>query len=254
MSRRIGCRALTTLLAAAAGVVVLSGSDQSVTAHTYPRWQSLPAPPMAPRTHALGVRVGHRALVLGGSRPGAPALRDGASYDLRTGIWHHLRSPAALTDADTAVVAAGVVLIGHLGSGRPASWWRYDARPAAWSRLRHLPPHVHAPYAFGSEVYALSGRRVVVYNVQIGRWTPLPADPLRPALVDPAVSASRAGTVVTGHAHGRLVTDRWDGLRWSRSRTGTAAPVTAAPDGATRVRVGGRTLLVRGREAWIRLS
>jgi hypothetical protein len=36
-------------------------------------------------------------------------------------------------------------------------------------------------------------------------------------------------------------------------RAVTQRPVTAAPDGATRIRVGGRTLVVKGDRAWIRL-
>jgi hypothetical protein len=105
-------------------------------------------------------------------------------------------------------------------------------------------------------VYALSGRHVVVYSVALDRWTPLPADPHRPGLRHRAVAASRSGTVVSGYAAShphRLLADRWDGLRWRRMRAVTQRPVTAAPDGATRIRVGGRTLVVKGDRAWIRL-
>ena len=61
MAGRTGCRALVTMVAALLGAILLSGSDQPVTAHSsYPHWQVLPAPPLAPRTHALGVPAGHR--------------------------------------------------------------------------------------------------------------------------------------------------------------------------------------------------
>jgi hypothetical protein len=161
----------------------------------------------------------------------------------------------AVTDRDHAVVAAGIVVLRRVRSGSPAAWWRYDPRDV-WSRMRDLPPHLSAPSAFGSELYALSGRRVVVYSIQVGRWTSLPADPIRPALVHRTVTASRSGTLLTGYAAAhprRLLADRWDGLRWRRSRSTSTPPVAAAPDGATRVRVGGRTLVVRGDRAWIRL-
>jgi hypothetical protein len=245
----------TVLVSGLAGAVLLSGSDQPVTAHPYPHWQEIAGPPLSPRTHALGVHVRHRVLVLGGVRAGS-VVRDGAAYDLRTGIWRHLRTPVAVTDRDSAVVAAGVVVLRQVRPGRPAAWWRYGPLDNAWSRMNDLPSHLAAPSAFGSEVYALSGRHVVVYSIQLGRWTPLPTDPIRPALVRRTVTASRSGTLVTGYAAAhprRLLADRWDGLRWRRSRSPTGPPVTAAPNGATRVRVGGRTLVVRGDHAWIRL-
>ena len=256
MSPRTLMRVTATLLAAVIGAVLLSGSDQPVTAHAYPHWQEIASPPLSPRVHALGVQVRHRVLVLGGFRPGASALRDGAVYDLRTGIWRHVRTPVGATDRDAAVFAAGVVVLRHLRPGRPAVWWRYDVRQDSWSRLRGVPPDAFAPSAFGSEVYVLSGRRVVVYSVQLGKWTPWPADRGRPSLNHRRVAASRSGTLVTGYVAGRphrLLADRWDGLTWRRSPSTTMRPVTAPPDGATRVHVGGRTLVVRGGRAWIRL-
>jgi hypothetical protein len=248
-------RVLAILLGAAVGAVLLSGSDQPVTAHPFARWQQLATPPLSPRTDALGVRVGHRVLVLGG-RQGS-ALRDGATYDLRSGRWRHLRMPLAVTDRDHVVAAAGVAVLRHTREGRPAAWWRYDPRVDAWSRLRHLPPHPSVPSALGSEVYAVSGRHVVVYSVQLDRWTPLPADPLEPALRGRRVLASSAGTVVTGYAAAhphRLLADRWDGIRWRRlahvrstplART-PALPIPAARHGSTQVWAGGRLVVFGG--------
>ena len=261
--RSVASRALAALVVAIVGAVLLSGSDQPVTAHSYPRWQELAAPPISPRTHALGVRVGQRVLVLGGVRSGTVSLRDGASYDLRTGIWRRLGTPVPVTDRDDVVAAAGVVVLRHAGPARSGSWWLLDPRRNTWSPIRNLPARLSAsPSAFGSEVYALSGRRVVVYSVQLGRWTRLPADPLRPVLRGGQVSASSDGTVVRGYA-GRsraAVTDRWDGLAWhrTRSRATEAAEVrplllpTGVPrHGATRIRVGTRLVVVSGNRAWI---
>ncbi len=256
MGRRAVTRAVVTLLAALLGAALLSGSDQPVTARSLSHWQELTRPPMSPRTHSLGVHVRHQVLVLGGVRPGSPTLRSGAAYEVRTGRWRALRTPVAVSDRDTAVVAAGVVVVRHLRRGRAVTWWRYDVRQDAWSRLHGLPRRLSHPTSFGSEVYALSRRRVYVYSVQLDRWTPFPADLLRPVLVQRTVTASLAGTLVTGHPAGhpgRLLTDRWDGVRWHRIRSTSPVPVTAAPDGATRVRIGGRTLVVEGGRAWIHL-
>lgn len=256
MGRRAMTRAGATLLAALLGAALLSGSDQPVTAQSLSHWQELARPPLTPRTHSLGVHVRHQVLVLGGVRPGLPKLRSGAAYEVRTGRWRSLRTPVALSDRDTAVVAAGIVVVRHLRHRRPATWWRYDVRQDAWSRLGGLTFRLSHPTSFGSEVYALSRRRVYVYSVQLDRWTPFPPDPFRPLLLDRTITASLTGTLVTGHPAGhpdRLLADRWDGLRWHRSRSTSAPPVTAPPDGATRVRIGGRTLVVRGGRAWIRL-
>jgi hypothetical protein len=246
-------RALTTVACAVVGAVLLSGSDQPVTAHPYPHWQQLAAPPISPRTHALGVHVRHRVVVLGGFGRSGLALRDGAAYDVRTGIWHRLRTPVPITDRDRAAVAAGVVVLRHRRPGLSPSWWRYDVRRDDWSRMGGVRTSLSAPSAFGSEVYALTGRRVMVYSVQLDRWTPLPVDRLRPVLTHRTVRASRAGTVVTGYAAlpNRLVSDRWDGLRWRRTDATPAPAITAPSNGATRVAVGGRVVVVRGAEAWI---
>ncbi|HTW16237.1 MAG TPA: hypothetical protein VMF51_13975, partial [Nocardioides sp.] len=162
MVRRILARVVVTLAVAVAGAAFMSGSDQPVTARPYPSWQELARPPLSPRTHALGVHVGHLVLVLGGVERGGPRLLgDGAAYDLSTGVWHRLRLPMAVTDRDQATATGGVVVLRHALTGRPATWWRYDVRLGTWTRMTHLPRRPVAPSAFGSEVYALSGRRVV---------------------------------------------------------------------------------------------
>jgi hypothetical protein len=246
--RRAVTGALVTLAGALVGAVLLSGSDQPVTAHPYPRWQELAAPPFSARTHALAVQAGHLVVVLGGRRADGSTLRDGAAYDLRTGRWRHLVAPVGLTSRDRAVAAAGTLVV-----AAPSSWWRYDVATTTWSRLHDVPQDARAPSAFGSEVYALSGYRVVVYSVQLGRWTPLPADRLRPTLRARSVAASRRGTFVTGRAGTRRVTDRWDGLRWRRVGAGPPPRVPSPPDGSARLEVGGRTFVVRNGRAWIRL-
>jgi hypothetical protein len=260
MGRRTTSRVLSVVLAAVLGTVLLSGSDDPVTAHPYPHWQELADPPLSPRVHSIGIKVGHRVLFLGGRRH-TVSLGDGAAYDLRTGLWHRLQVPVAVTDRDRLVAAAGIVVLRHRRSGRPAAWWRYDPRDDVWSRLSRLPARLSAPSAFGSEVYALSRARVVVYSVQLDRWTALPRDPIRPALQDAGVSASRAGTVVRGHpaAHpARELADRWDGVRWQRTRavppgrtSRSTLPASIRTPGATQVAIGGRILVLSRSRAWI---
>jgi hypothetical protein len=252
--------ALTVLVGAITGTVLLSGSDQPVTAHTYPHWQQLAVPPLTARTEALGANVGPRVLVLGGVGGDWSRLRDGATYDLRTGRWHHLALPVPVTARDDAVAAAGTLVVRHLRPGRAACWWTFAPRTGTWERMRHLPRRLSAPSSFRSEVYAVSGRRVVVYSVQLGRWTPLPTDPHRLFPRHPRVTAGPRGTVVAGRVGAAVVVDRWDGLRWHRSWAGPAvlpsAPRPALPTGvrrtgATLVPVGGRLVVVGGGRAWI---
>ena len=228
---RVMGRVLVTLLGAAVGAVLMSGSDQPVTAHAYPRWQELAAPPLAPRSDALGVRVGHRVLVLGGVGSHGVALRDGASYDLRTGTWRRVVTPVATTTRDVAVAAAGVAVLRHAryrADGRVVA-----VRPSVATCGRGCTRYLRsasAPSAFRSEVYAVAGRHVEVYSVQLGRWTPLPADPVRPRLTHGRVRASLHGTIVTGYAgeSRSLVADRWDGLSWHRVPRLAAGPTTGS--------------------------
>ncbi|HET7431912.1 MAG TPA: hypothetical protein VFJ89_10440 [Nocardioides sp.] len=255
---RVATRTLAVALGALVGAVLLSGSDEPVTAHPFPPWQEIAPPPLPARADALGVRVGPRVLVLGGVRPDGARARDGAAYDLRTGLWRRLHAPAAFTSRDDAVAAGGVVVIRHRRAAGPATWWTYDASSAGWTRMRHLPAHLTTPSAFGSEVYALSGRHVIVYSVQLGRWTALPADRLRPGLAGRSVTATAHGTLVTGRLRARRFVDRWDGLAWHRSRlhdrpTGLRAvlPPGAPRRGGTSVAVGGRRLVVAAGQAWI---
>lgn len=229
-----GPAALSAVVCGAlAGAVLLSGSDQPVTAHVSPRWLELPSPPLSPYGERVAARIGHRVLVIGAGHGGV--------YDLHTGAWQQVWSPVRASDRDEVVEAAGVAVLRHVRTARSPTWWSYDPRGDIWARIRHLPPRLSTPTSFGSEVYALSGRRVVVYSVQLDRWTRLAADRLRPRLRGVQVTASRAGTVVRGYA-GRshtLVADRWDGLTWHRSRS--AAPLDAGP----------RLVAVSGTRVWI---
>src|SRR5689334_7073061 len=101
---RVAWRGVATLALAALGASFLSGTGQRVTAVTYPRWQRLAPLPVRVGSDALGVRVGHLVLVLGGAGPSGS--RAGASYDVQTGRWHRLHLPVPVTDRDRAAVAA----------------------------------------------------------------------------------------------------------------------------------------------------
>ncbi len=201
-------------------------------------------------------------LVLGGRGADGLPLRDGASYDVHTGRWRHLRTPIALTAADDAVAADAVAVIRQAGP-TSTTWWAFDPTPGTWTSLRRVPDCAGVPTAFGSEVYAIAGRHVVAFSVALDRWTPLPGDRHRPSLTGRHVAASRVGIVVTGHAPGSsaVVQDRWDGLTWHRTRTGSVTyrgpgplPAGVPASRATRVRFGGEWLVVAGDHAWIRVS
>ena len=257
-TRRVLARLAGISAVAIAGMVQLSGTGQPVTAQPHDSWQSIAVPPLSARTDALGVRVGHRVLVLGGRGPAGTALRDGASYDVQTGRWRRLPTPVGLTSSDRAAAAAGVALVRHTGA-TGVTWWAFDPTPGTWTRLREVPRGAAAPFAFGSEVYAIAGRRVVVFSVALDRWTTLPPDPLRPAFHGLRVGVSRAGTVVTGHIRaGGLVADRWSGTRWERVQAslggphvGPLLPAGVARRGATVVPLAGRLLVVNRGQAWI---
>lgn len=255
MSRRTTRRVLAWVagvpLGAVVGMVLLSGSGQPVTAHAYPHWQPIAPPPLSPRTDPLGVHVGHWVLLLGG-RHGASRPRDGAAYDLRTGIWRHLPTPVALSGRDVSVAVGRALVVGS-GQGAGSSWWYLDPGRQAWSRMTGVPAPLRAPSAFAGALYALSGRRVEVYSTQLDRWTTLPPDRLTPPLHGTRVTASRTGTTVSGRAAGRLVADRWDGLRWTRSAATPAPAPSGHSGGEVRLDVGGRVFLVRDDRAWIRL-
>jgi hypothetical protein len=256
-ARRALARAVTVSAVATAGMVLLSGTGQPVTAQPHSSWQAVAPPPLSSRADALGVRVGHRVLLLGGRDTADVALGDGAAYDVQTGRWRHLPTPVGLSSADRAAAAAGVVVVRHAAQGG-ASWWAFDPTPGTWTRLRGVPTGAQAPTAFGSEVYAVAGPHVVVFSVAIDRWTALPADPLRPALRHRKVTAGRHGTVVTGRAGPVRAADTWDGTRWRRTAAdlpaaGTATLLPAGVDRstATAVRLGGRVLVLAGGHAWI---
>lgn len=255
MSRRTTRRVLAWTagvpLGAVVGMVLLSGSGQPVTAHAYPHWQEIAPPPLSPRTDPLGVHVGHWVLLLGG-RHGTSRPRDGAAYDLRTGIWHRVPTPVALSGRDLSVAVGRAVVVSSSRGAGPGSWWCFDPGHQTWSRMIGVPARLRAPWAFAGALYALSGRRVEVYSTQLDRWTALPPDRLTPPLHGATVTARRTGTTVTGRAAGRLVADRWDGLGWIRSAA-TAPPRSGDDAGEVRLDVGGRVFLVRDDRAWIRL-
>ena len=65
-TRRALARCTGVLAVAIAAMVQLSGTGQPVTAQPHSSWQTIAAPPLSERSDALGFRVAHRVLVVGG--------------------------------------------------------------------------------------------------------------------------------------------------------------------------------------------
>jgi hypothetical protein len=232
----VGVAALAVLAVALGGTLLGTGRVSVGPSHSSGDWRELPSPPLSPRANALAVWTGAEVVVIGGEEhpcpPGADCARspdelsDGAAYDPETDAWRAIApAPVAVGPGDRLVAAGGVVILRHWrehGSG----WFGYDPRADAWSRITPPPTDVgDLPSALGSQVYAVAGRHVVVYDVHADAWTLLPADEIEPALSQRRVTATPVGPVVTGVDATRpndgttpslVLADRWDGSQWRR--------------------------------------
>lgn len=227
------------------------------------RWAPAAPPPLGPRVDPAVVWNGTAVLVFGGSDPACPALgpcplpplRDGATYDPRSGTWRAVDDlPVGLDVTVAAPTPDGMVV------GRPdGTPWRYDAGTDDWSRMAAAPD--------GLDRYAVAGDRMVAYAASqqvIGpadhlfdpfmrRWQPVPRDPLGPMEDRQMVWVGRSlvltGTAIDPEAGGVVRAARLDdaldddagwtelpdgpvtpGTGWVGTRVGLVRPVPSALD------------------------
>ena len=203
---------LASLLVTGCGTASGSSSDDGP-----PRdealWSPVAQAPLSARHHPVVVAVGERFLVLGGVSgepcpPNAsctddsPPLADGASYDPVHDRWAKVADAPSGVSLLDALYPAVVGDVAYVDSRR--GLLGYDAGSDRWSRVAE-PPH---PWSY----LASTGTRLVAFDYQsaagshasvldpaTGRWSALPADPLR-AVTDRWLVGIDGGLAVVGHA------------------------------------------------------
>ena len=166
-------------------------------------WVELPTPPLAPRSHVVGVWTGREVLYVGGDTfmcppnascgpPDDPPLADGAALNPSTGSWRAISaSPVPLSSASTAVVGDDIYFLvaGHPDwRGAEPAFLTYSIGADAWEMLAQPPGDLgwYQLVAADGVVVAFStsdeagARPDLVFDPSVGAWEELPADPLSP--------------------------------------------------------------------------
>jgi hypothetical protein len=233
----VGVAAAVVVAVAVGGVLVGTGRVPVGPADETGHWRELPAPPLSPRANAAMVWTGHEVLVVGGEKHPCPpnadcgatdrGLRDAAAYDPATNTWAPIApAPVPVGPGDRLLAAGGIVVLRHWQQGGSA-WFTYEPPPLdRWTRIPDVPRAIgDLPSALGSRVFATAGRRVVVYDVERGDWSTLPADRRSPRLAARRVTATPYGPVVTGidstqpndgRSPSVVLADVFDGKTWRR--------------------------------------
>ncbi len=240
--RRLALGAAAAVVAAVAvgGTLIGTGRVTVTPSHSMGHWRQLPTPPLSPRAYAVSVWTGREAVFVGGEEHPCPpnadcalaasGRSDGAAYDPETDTWRRISpAPVPVDSGDRLLAAGGRVVLRHYPrSGHPASWWVYDPAADSWGRAAQPPRGTRdLPSSYGSLVYEVDGRRVVVYDVRTDTWSSLPRDPGASVLIRRRVTATPAGPVLTGlPAYNGLgpdtvLADLYDGHRWRRLRPPT---------------------------------
>jgi hypothetical protein len=256
-ARRAGSRIRTRRTVAAIGltgamvvaIAVASSWLSSIRESSQPaspigQWHTLPAPPLSPRSNALGLWTGHEVLYIGGdTQPCAPvvscdaqvvnpagpgtehATRTGAAYNPTTNSWRTISPAPGYVDGGTQAVYAD----NHTFLDTTRGWFSYSIAHDTWKKFTPRWDPGEGLSVLGSRIMGLSHGQVVVYDVVTGAWTTYPVDPIRPRLGGPIVTATSSGPVLAGydstkpygvhHAPQTLV-DTWDGHRWRRLTPG----------------------------------
>ncbi len=234
------------------GAVLLSGSGQPVTARSYAALAGAARAALDrahPRTRRRPCATG--CWCSGGLTRAALPSATARRTTCGPGAGAACGTPVALSDRDTAGRGRRVVVVRHAPRGRAATWWRYDVRQSALVADAE-------PVSRAVSVPSRSARRCTPSPATWSRSTASssaagPRSP--PTRVSPRSAHGRRSTASRAR-HGRHRAPGGHPHRLCRRPVGRpalatepghpAAPVTAAPDGSTRVSVGGRTLVVRG--------
>jgi hypothetical protein len=186
----------------ACGSSASPGADEPAAAPAV-EWIELPAPPLGPRSHVVGVWSGREVFFVGGDTfmcpPGAdcgapdePLLADGAAFDPGPGSWRAIaQAPVAFSWASTALIDDDIYFLVPGTPGRPGAeraFLRYSIGADAWQELPAPAGELgwyHLVAAAGTVVaYSNSdeggGRPDLVYDPDSGVWAELPEDPLSP--------------------------------------------------------------------------
>ena len=166
-------------------------------------WAELPAPPLRPRSHVVGVWSGREVFYVGGdtflcpagascAAPDEPPLADGAAFDPGTESWRAISpAPVAFSSASTAVVGDDIyfLIAGSPGwPGAEPAFLRYSISADAWQELAQPDGDLgwYQLVAADGVVVAFSGsdeaggRPDLVFDPSSGDWEELPPDPLAP--------------------------------------------------------------------------
>lgn len=197
---------------AAATAVLVPSVLQPASQQDMPSWQELPPAPLSPRAGAIAAWTGTEALFLGGD-PTAPCppsalctepppdQRDGAAYNPTTGLWRSTAaSPVSLPTYDRPPVVGDRVYIRTTDAIAV-----YDGSEDAWSTLPPPPGPKDGLWSLsrvGDSIAAVRGQQREqyapdqLYDLDTGRWTPLPRDPLVPSAARQLVDTPH-GVVLT---------------------------------------------------------
>jgi hypothetical protein len=165
-------------------------------------WSRLPVSPLAARREAIGEWLGDRFVVVGGwtgppCPPSAdcipsefPALRDGASFDPRTGEWRRIaKAPIPVSGWNSAVAGGFLYLLTgeEWRTDSPAAVLRYDPAADEWVRFPAPAGEANSLVAVGGHLLAISSSDEFgpaadwLLDPDSGEWTALPDDPLGPS-------------------------------------------------------------------------
>lgn len=185
-------------------------------------WEALPEGPLTPRRSAHGFALDGKFVVVGGTsaeacppaadcvEPAGAPHRDGAVFDPSTGTWTTISDAPVPLGFGSGAVAGGRIflLLWDIGSSHPAvraAFVSYDPARDTWTELPPPPGEDMLTLTeAGSTIVAYQSSQEYVVGHDFvfddGKWSELPADPLRPSY-DRSIVATPHGLVLLGIEH-----------------------------------------------------